>query len=157
MKKSTFQNIVNIFKDAGVTNFAIYSDGDNNRLVNNETSVMVDGGDTLIIFSLTDNVGKLTPDAMYDVTVIEYEHIVDIKAVGMTMNAGLDVANKLGISSNEDFKTLVNKHRHRQNNNPGTGGQLKSYTKEVVDTDDDGNEVTKTVPVVPQGMSHYVV
>ena len=157
MEKALFQNIVSAFKEAGITSYSIYSDGDNNRLVNSETSVMIDDGAKVIIFSLTDNMGKLTPDAMYDITVIEYDHIVSIRSIGMTMEQGLQVANTLGINSNEDFKALVNSHRHRQNNNPGTGGQLKSYTKEVVETDDDGNEVTKTVPVVPNGMSHYVV
>jgi hypothetical protein len=157
MDKAIFQNIVSIFKEVGIKSYNIYSDGDNNRLVNNETSVIVDKGDKLVIFSLTDNVGKLTPNAMYDVTIIQYDKIVTVKAIGMTMEQGLEVANKLGIDSDEDFKTMVNSRRHRQSNNPGTGGQLKSYTKEVVDTDDEGNEVTKTVPVVPKGMSHYVV
>ena len=165
MEKALFQNIINTFKEAGITSYNIYSDGDNNRLVNNESSVLIDDGAKVIIFSLTDNMGKLTPDAMYDITVIEYDHIVSIRAIGMTMEQGLQVANSLGINSNEDFKALVNSHRHRQNNNPGTGGQLKSYSKEVVETDeqgkpkkdDDGNVVIKKVPVVPNGMSHYVV
>ena len=170
MEKETFQRTLQAFKNAGIDKYMVCIGGDNNRMFNNESSIVVDKGDCVVIFNLCDNVGNLTIDAVYDVAVLDYGNISNLKAIGMTMEQGLAIAAELGIDGEDSFKDLIKNNKPRQNNNPGVGGQLKVYTKEV-DTDEpeldnegnpvldeEGNPVMKkqTVPTLPGRMSHYV-
>ena len=72
MEKETFQKTLQAFKNAGVEKYMVCIGGDNNRMFNNETSIVVDKGDCVVIFNLCDNVGNLTIDAVYDVAVLDY-------------------------------------------------------------------------------------
>lgn len=170
MEKSTFQSTINAFKNAGVTKYMLSVDGENTtRNLNNETSIIIEKGDHVVIFSMTDNVGSLNKDAVYDVAVIPYTNITGIRAIGMSFEQGIAVASELGIDGEDAYKDLIKNNKPRQNNNPGVGGQLKMYTKEVEEPvldgegnpvlDDEGNPVTvkKEVPTIPDRMSHYVV
>ena len=80
MEKSTFQRTLQAFKNAGVEKYMVCIGGDNNRMFNNETSIVVDKGDYVVIFNLCDNVGNLTMDAVYDVAVLDYGNISNLKA-----------------------------------------------------------------------------
>ena len=170
MDKSIFIATIDSLAAAGIKKYMVSTDGINTtRFYNNDTSVIVQKEDYVVVFSLCDNVGNLTKDAVYDIAVLPYENITSIHAIGVSFEEGLVAADELGITGEDAFKDLVKKNKPRQNNNPGVGGQMKFYTKEILEPvlDENGNPVldengnpktiTKEVPTLPNRMSHYVV
>lgn len=165
MTKATFQNILSKFEEVGIENYMVCIGGDNTRMFNNATSIVYDTGSNVMIFSLTDNVGNLNTDAVYDITVVDYENISNVKAIGMSYDQGIAIMDALGYGSDEKFQDLIKNNKPRSNNNPGVGGNLKIFTEETPVLDGDGNPVlnedgtpkTKTEVVIPKGMSHYIV
>lgn len=165
MEKETFQKTLRVFDEVGIKNYMICIGGDNTRMFNNETSIVYDTGSDVMIFSITDNVGNLTVDANFDIAILDYGNISNIKALNMTYEQGIAIMDKLGYGSDEKFQDMLKSNKRRSNNNPGVGGNLKVYTEEVPILDEEGNPVkdkngnpvTKTEITLPKGMSHYII
>ncbi len=165
MEKETVQKTLSIFEELKIDRYMICIGGDNNRMFNSETSLVYDTGSEIIIFQISDKVGNLVDNSVFDYAVLDYGNISNIKAMHLTYEQGIELMNKLGYSSDERLLDMLKSNKPRTNNNPGVGGNLRLYTEEVPVLDDNGEPVldennkpvTKTEVVLPKGMNHYIV
>lgn len=165
MEKSTYENLVNSFKEVGITNYMICDGDANNELRNDESSLLFNDNDKVMSISICRNNGVVGTDSVFDFGAVEFDSISNIKALSISYEQGIALMNKLGFADDEKFLELLKSFKPRTANNPGVGGQLKFFTETVpvLDDngdpvlDDDGKPVTKEAITLPKGMNHYIV
>lgn len=146
LAKSNFDNFLSAINSAGIKEYCIRCEGGNRILYHNGTSsVIVPKDDHIVCIEVTKNYGS--PNGVFNIIMVPYDNIDDIKTTDNTFADSLKIMEALG-AKNADVEVFMKQAPTRMPIVPGTAG-LKSITEKDKET---GEEK----PVLGVGSRGYV-
>lgn len=146
MTKSNFDNFLSAIKSANIKGYCIRCEGGNRILYHNGTSsVIVEKSDHIVCIEVTKNYGST--DGAFNIIMVPYENIDDIKVLDTTFADSLIIMEALG-AKNDDVIAFMKQSPTRMPVVPGTAGLEPIIKKD--------ERTGKMVPVMGTGSRGYV-
>ena len=120
MLKTQFDKFVSTLESAGITNYNIRCEGGNRIFYHNGTSGLIYRfNDYVICIDLCRNI--LHTNGQYDIALVPYENIDDIKSTDIPLVEAINIMDSLGCKD-EEFLKFVRTTPRLSNTIPGTAG-----------------------------------